>query len=319
VNQNAASDERRTDDRVRASLGARVLVVDDSATIRVVLAKMLMQDGYEVFKAGDGESAVEMAQTQIPDLIFLDIVLPGMSGFAVLRALRRDSRTRDIPIIMMSGNQQATEQFYVQRFGADGFIKKPFGRAEVFHAVRSLVQAGRMPGRADTAPPSEIPAGITAEEWDAIPDVAMPDEAHLGAPPSPPVLLAEDPLEAVVDPFAGDREPTRHAAAGVPLQAAAAVPSPAAVQPAVPPLPSASAAAVPAVHRAEHPAAQAVVPPRAFGLPAFSVAMPPTLTHVVQRHGAPPMPPVQANHGDGAVRDSDAAADLAGSPRHEPD
>ena len=180
----AAPAERREDERLRASLGARVLVVDDSATIRAVLGKMLMQDGYEVLKAADGESAIEMARSQLPDLIFLDIVLPGMSGFAVLRALRREGATRTTPIIMMSGNQQATEQFYVQRFGADGFVKKPFGRAEVFHAIRSLVQAGRVSARIEAMPVNAIPEGISPEEWNAIPDVAMPDAAHLAALPA---------------------------------------------------------------------------------------------------------------------------------------
>ena len=188
--QTAAPAERREDERLRALLGARVLVVDDSATIRAVLGKMLAQDGYEVLKAVDGETAVAMAQAQLPDLIFLDIVLPGISGFAVLRALRRDSRTRTTPIVMMSGNQQATEQFYVQRFGADGFVKKPFGRADVFHAIRALVQAGRMPGRVEAAPVEVIPEGMTQEEWNAIPDIGMPDEAHI-APPS---------AESVVEP-----------------------------------------------------------------------------------------------------------------------
>ncbi|HEX5352920.1 MAG TPA: response regulator [Rhodanobacteraceae bacterium] len=178
VSQDSTDGERRVDERLRASLGARVLVVDDSPTIRAVLGKMLMQDGYDVLKAADGESAVEMAQSQLPDLIFLDIVLPGMSGFAALRALRRDSRTRTTPIIMMSGNQQATEQFYVQRFGADGFVKKPFGRAEVFHAIRSLVQAERMPVRVKVAPIDAIPEGMSAEEWNAIHDVALPDEVQ---------------------------------------------------------------------------------------------------------------------------------------------
>src|SRR6185437_15829745 len=122
-------------------------------------------DGYEVMKAADGETAVDMAQSQVPDLIFLDIVLPGMSGFSVLRALRREDGTRATPIIMMSGNQQATEQFYVQRFGADSFIRKPFGRADVFHAIRSLVQAGRMPARLEADPVEVIPEGMTQEEW----------------------------------------------------------------------------------------------------------------------------------------------------------
>jgi twitching motility two-component system response regulator PilH len=188
VGTNAPPSERRGDERVRASLGARVLVVDDSATIRAVLGKMLAQDGYETLKAADGESAVEMAQSQLPDLIFLDIVLPGMSGFAVLRALRRDGRTRTTPIIMMSGNQQATEQFYVQRFGADGFVKKPFGRSDVFHAIRSLVQAGRMPARVEATPVEAIPDGMTQEEWNAIPDVGMPDEAHMAQPTTKPVV-----------------------------------------------------------------------------------------------------------------------------------
>ena len=193
-----AQGERRASERLRASLGARVLVVDDSATIRAVLGKMLVQDGYEVLKAADGETAIDMAQTQFPDLIFLDIVLPGMSGFAVLRALRRDSRTRGTPIIMMSGNQQATEQFYVQRFGADGFVKKPFGRGEVFLAIRALVQAGRMPARSEAAPADVIPDGMTAEEWNAIPDIGMPDDAHVAS--------------ASVDAATGPAETTRAAA-----------------------------------------------------------------------------------------------------------
>lgn len=200
VGTTAPVGERRIDERVRASLGARVLVVDDSATIRAVLGKMLAQDGYEVLKAADGESAVEMAQAQFPDLIFLDIVLPGMSGFAALRALRRDTRTHTTPIVMMSGNQQATEQFYVQRFGADGFVKKPFGRTDVFHAIRSLVQAGRMPARLEAAPVDAIPEGMTEEEWNAIPDIGMPDEAHAQA--NAPATAPEAPQAAAPGPVA---------------------------------------------------------------------------------------------------------------------
>jgi CheY-like chemotaxis protein len=137
-----------------AALGTKMLVVDDSPTIRAVLGKMLGQDGYAVQKAVDGESAIELAKTEQPDLIFLDIVLPGINGFAVLRALRHDPATRHIPIIMISGNQQATEQFYVQRFGADDFIKKPFGQREVQQSIQRLVQTGRLPVRSPTAAPA---------------------------------------------------------------------------------------------------------------------------------------------------------------------
>jgi CheY-like chemotaxis protein len=143
---------------LQAAAGTRVLVVDDSSTIRAVLGKMLGQEGYAVQKAVDGESAIEAAQNEQPELIFLDIVLPGINGFAVLRALRHDPLTRHIPIVMISGNQQATEQFYVQRFGADDFIKKPFGLREVQQAVHQLVCAGRLPARLPVAAPAEIPA-----------------------------------------------------------------------------------------------------------------------------------------------------------------
>ncbi len=177
--------ERRAVPRSGEPKEAWVLVVDDSATIRAVLGKMLAQNGHVVLKAADGESALEIARTERPDLIFLDIVMPGMSGFAVLRALRHDLLTRDIPIVMISGNLQATEQFYVQRFGADDFMKKPFGRGEVFARIEHLTRSGRLVVRQRAAEES-LPAGPehTAAEHAAIPDIAMPDPQDLIAPPS---------------------------------------------------------------------------------------------------------------------------------------
>ena len=177
--------ERRAVPRSGEPKEAWVLVVDDSATIRAVLGKMLAQNGHVVLKAADGESALEIARTERPDLIFLDIVMPGMSGFAVLRALRHDLLTRDIPIVMISGNLQATEQFYVQRFGADDFMKKPFGRSEVFARIEHLTRSGRLVVRQRTAEESlPVESEHTAAEHAAIPDIAMPDPQDLVAPPS---------------------------------------------------------------------------------------------------------------------------------------
>lgn len=168
--------ERRAAPRSGEPKEACILVVDDSPTIRAVLGKMLAQNRHVVLKAADGESALELARTERPDLIFLDIVMPGMSGFAVLRALRHDLLTRDIPIVMISGNLQATEQFYVQRFGADDFMKKPFGRSEVFARIDSLTRSGRLVVR-QRAEAERLPAEPepNAAEHDAIPDIAMPD------------------------------------------------------------------------------------------------------------------------------------------------
>ncbi|KFN48637.1 response regulator [Arenimonas composti] len=147
------ANERRVKPRVNARPGTRILVVDDSATIVALLSRMLRQNGYEVVEAGDAESALELARAQLPELIFLDIVLPGMDGFAALRQLRRDPYTRDIPVIMISGNEQATEQFYVHRIGADDFMKKPFSRPEVFARIERLLDATRIPRRLSQLPP----------------------------------------------------------------------------------------------------------------------------------------------------------------------
>lgn len=157
-----APESARQGHLVQAAKGLRTLVVDDSPTIRAVLGKMLEQDGYGVQKAVDGESALELAKTEQPELIFLDVVLPGINGFAVLRALRHDPLTQHIPIVMISGNQQATEQFYVQRFGADDFIKKPFGAYEVQQSIDQLVRAGRLPARVPV--PATAAAALTPYE-----------------------------------------------------------------------------------------------------------------------------------------------------------
>ncbi len=142
-----AAKERRTKPRVNAKDGTRILIVDDSPTIVVLLKKFLRQNGYFTFEAVDAEKGLAIAREERPNLIFLDIVLPGMDGFAALRTLRRETETKDIPVIMMSGNEQATEQFYAQRIGADDFMKKPFAREEVFARIENLLDADHLINR----------------------------------------------------------------------------------------------------------------------------------------------------------------------------
>lgn len=139
--------DRRLTARRNARTGTRVLLIDDSATIVALLRKLLRQNGYETLEAGDAETGIALARTERPDLIFLDIVLPGMNGFSALRTLRRDPLTKAIPIVMISGNVAATEQFYVQRIGADDFMKKPFSRSEVFSRIEPLLDARAVPRR----------------------------------------------------------------------------------------------------------------------------------------------------------------------------
>ncbi|MBK7900342.1 MAG: response regulator [Azonexus sp.] len=157
VPEPAATGERRARQRVNARKGTRALIIDDSPTIVAVLRKTLRSVGFSTREALNGETGLEIAQHEKPELIFLDIVLPGMSGFAVLRTLRRDPATRDIPVIMMSGNEQATEQFYANRIGADDFMKKPFSRFEIFSRIENLLDPDLAPVRKKHTPDSGTP------------------------------------------------------------------------------------------------------------------------------------------------------------------
>lgn len=167
---------RRRTTRVDAREGLRILIIDDSATVVATLGRMLRQAQYETAGAGDAETGIEFARNEKPDLVFLDIVLPGMSGFDALRALRKDEATRTIPIVMISGNAQATEQFYVRRIGADDFMKKPFGRGEVFARIQALVEAGRLPRREHPVelPPEESDAALVVEADDSATEHQLP-------------------------------------------------------------------------------------------------------------------------------------------------
>ena len=145
------SEERRQRPRRDARDGTRALVIDDSKTVVAALNKFLRSAGYVTFEALDAEAGLELARNQRPEIIFLDIVLPGMNGFSALRMLRKEPGTRDIPVIMMSGNEQATEQFFGSRIGADDFMKKPFSRAEIFARIERLLDEQRVPRRRNVA------------------------------------------------------------------------------------------------------------------------------------------------------------------------
>lgn len=152
--------ERRRKKRLNAKDDTRALIIDDSPTVVFALKKILRSAGYITFEALDAEKGIDLARAEIPDLIFLDIVLPGVNGFAALRTLRRDPLTRHIPVIMVSGNEQATELFFGSRIGADDFMKKPFSRFEVFARIERLLDADMVPRRiADAIAESE--SGMT--------------------------------------------------------------------------------------------------------------------------------------------------------------
>lgn len=143
---------RRVRSRRNARPGVCALIIDDSATVLAALRKILRSAGFVTQEAPDAEQGLVSIDQDPPDLIFLDIVLPGMNGFNALRAIRKNPATQHIPVIMISGHEHATEQFYAHRIGADDFLKKPFSRYEVFAHIELLLDAHRVPRRNETKP-----------------------------------------------------------------------------------------------------------------------------------------------------------------------
>ena len=184
--EEAVQTERRRQKRY-SHKGRKILIIDDSPTIVASLGKILHSAGCHITEARDAESGIDVAGATRPDLIFLDIVLPGMNGFAALRQMRRDEATSAIPVIMISGNEQATEQFYAKRIGADDFMKKPFSRHEVFARIEALVTAGKLT-QLETTGSEKISAVATPP-----PSPKPPPVEAIPQPPAAPRLERRTP------------------------------------------------------------------------------------------------------------------------------
>ena len=125
------SNERRSKQRLPKSRVIKVLVVDDSRTVVHSLRTVLEQDGYYVMEAYDGMTAIELAKAHQPDIILMDVIMPGLNGFQATRKIRKDPSTHSIPIIIISATEQPTEQFWLTKLG------KPIIRGDLFTKVES--------------------------------------------------------------------------------------------------------------------------------------------------------------------------------------
>ena len=108
-----------------------MLVVDDISAIRVLADAILGNDGTTVFQASDGEEAISLARDESPDVILLDIAMPGLSGIEVLRRLRADPETQDIPVIIVTALAHSELAEQATSMGANDLIEKPFRPAEL--------------------------------------------------------------------------------------------------------------------------------------------------------------------------------------------
>jgi DNA-binding response OmpR family regulator len=120
-----------------------ILIVDDEPTGREVLATLLQPQGYQLLMAANGQEALEQAAAHLPDLILLDVMMPGLDGFEVCRRLRADARLGEVPIIMLTALDDRASRLQGIQAGADDFISKPFDRVELRARVRTIVRLNR--------------------------------------------------------------------------------------------------------------------------------------------------------------------------------
>ena len=116
------------------------LVVDDSSTERKILVGYLQELGITVTTAESGEEALEKLSDSTPDLVILDVVLPGKSGFEICRHIKADSNTKKIPIIICSTKGSEMDKFWGMKQGADAYIPKPVNKEELLDAVQKLIK-----------------------------------------------------------------------------------------------------------------------------------------------------------------------------------
>jgi DNA-binding response OmpR family regulator len=119
---------------------AKILVVEDEATVRDTLALNLRAEGFEVLTAQDGETGLQLAREQAPDILILDLMLPKLDGLSLCRILRRNS---DVPILMLTARGTEMDRITGLETGADDYVVKPFSLGELLARVRALLRRAR--------------------------------------------------------------------------------------------------------------------------------------------------------------------------------
>ncbi len=135
----------------------RILVVDDEPNIRRVVTSYLRADGFEVAEAGDGDAAIAAFERVRPDLVLLDVMMPGRDGIDVLRELRRRS---DVYVIMLTARAEETDRVIGLSVGADDYVTKPFGAKELVARVKAVLRRSRGPAEPGTGDEMVVLEGL---------------------------------------------------------------------------------------------------------------------------------------------------------------
>jgi DNA-binding response OmpR family regulator len=117
----------------------RILVVDDDSTISEAVREILQPEGFAIECPSDSRSALMDALRRVPDLVILDVAMPGMTGWEFCAILRRQSATREVPVLFLTGHAEVKDRITAMQLGGSDFLAKPFGAGDLRRKVRSLV------------------------------------------------------------------------------------------------------------------------------------------------------------------------------------
>ncbi|KAB8317698.1 response regulator [Tolypothrix campylonemoides VB511288] len=121
------------------TLVGTILIVEDSPSELQLMSHYLEESGYNVIQATGAKEALEKAQSQNPDVIVTDVVMPGMSGFELCRSLKKNPATQKVPIVICSSKNQEIDRLWAMRQGADAYVTKPYTRDQLLRAIKSVV------------------------------------------------------------------------------------------------------------------------------------------------------------------------------------
>ncbi|OUN06250.1 DNA-binding response regulator [Flavonifractor sp. An92] len=158
-------------------MSKRVLIVEDEKNIVDILSFNLVREGYETLEAFDGQTGLQLALEQNPDLILLDLMLPKMNGFDVCKAIR--AQNRSAPIIMLTAREEETDKVLGLELGADDYITKPFSMRELLARVKANIRRTEMLTAAAPAPAKAAPAAAGRIAIDSDQMVVFKDGAPL--------------------------------------------------------------------------------------------------------------------------------------------
>ncbi|WP_020410366.1 response regulator [Hahella ganghwensis] len=153
-----------------------ILVVDDDAEIRSLLSDYLTRNGFVVSSAADGEAFFQMLAQSTPDLVVLDIMLPGEDGFAICQRLRRES---GVPVVMLTANSDETDRIVGLEMGADDYLAKPFNPRELLARIKAILRRVQEPAKTALSPKLYHFGGLTLDTTTRI--LKFPDntQTHL--------------------------------------------------------------------------------------------------------------------------------------------